>query len=76
MNTICIKIYMMTHTLLYGNLGVCICAFTIVNHLSLRLNKTKGKLFLVLSCVIKQAIQMCVFKYLLYVRDKQTNMQQ
>lgn len=78
----------MTHTLLYVNLGLCICAytFTIFNRLSLRLSKTKGKLFLILSCFIKQAIQMCVFKYLLYVRvhlqpmscflTKQINMQQ
>lgn len=87
-NIICIKIYMITHTLLYANLGVCICAytFTIFNCLLLRLSMTKGKLFLVLSCIIMQAIQMCVFKYLLYVRvhlqsmscslTKQTNMQQ
>lgn len=86
LNIICIKICMMT--LLYADLGVCICAytFTIFNRLSLRLSKTKGKLFLILSCFIKQAIQMCVFKYLLYVRvhlqpmscflTKQINMQQ
>lgn len=30
--------------------------FTIFNHLSLRLSKTKGKVFLVLFCIIMQAI--------------------